>query len=84
MAISIACRIIVKEVSLEIAFNIIDLEDLKDIWTKFKNICNKIGQRVVYLNFQEIFNYFRINKPKRYNKPIMQIFAEVHYFYKRF
>lgn len=84
MAIGIAYRIIIKEISLEIAFNIIDLEDLKDIWTKLKNIYNKVGQGVVYLIFQEIFNYLRINKPKRYDKPIMQIFAEVYYFYKRF
>lgn len=51
MAIGIAYHIIIKEISSEIAFNIIDLEDLKDIWTKLKNIYNKVGQGVIYLIF---------------------------------
>lgn len=82
MAIGIACHIIVEEVNLQITFNIIDLEDPKDIWIKLKNIYSKVGQGVVYSILQMIFNYPRINKPKRYNKLVMQIIAEVRYLYK--
>lgn len=77
MAIGIARRIIIKGVSNQIAFNIMDLEDPKKIWDKLQSICSKIGQRVVYLILQELLNYPKINKPKGYDKPVMQIFAKV-------
>lgn len=38
MAVRIARRIIIEGVSDQIAFNIIDLKDLKKIWDKLKNI----------------------------------------------
>ena len=37
----------------------------------------------MYSILQELLNYLKINKPKGYNKPVMQIFAEVRYFCKR-
>lgn len=56
-----------------------DFKDPKNIWDKLKSVCTKIGQGVVYLILQELFNYLKINKPKGYNKSVMQIFAEVRY-----
>ena len=50
------------------AFNIINFNNLKSMWDKLKNIYIKIGQKVI---FQELFNYPKINKPKRYNKSVM-------------
>ena len=67
----------------QITLNIIDLKDLKEMWDKFKSIYNEIGQRVVYSILQELLHYPKITKPKRYEKPVMQIFAKVRYLYKR-
>ena len=83
MAIGIARRIIVEGISSQIAFNIMDLEDPKDMWTKLKNICSEVGHGVVYSILQEVLNYPRVNKPKGYDKPVMQIFAKVCYLCKR-
>lgn len=57
-----------------------DFKDPKKIYNKLKNICIKIGQRVVYFIFQKLLNYPKINKPNRYDKLAMQIFAEIQYF----
>lgn len=38
----------------------------------------------MYLILQKFLKYPKINKSKRYNKPIMQIFVKVQYFYKCF
>ena len=43
MMIDIARRIILKDVSHQIAFNIMVLEDSKEMWDKLKSICSKIG-----------------------------------------
>lgn len=75
--------IIEEGVSNQIAFNIMILKDPKEIWDKLKSVCIKVGQGVVYLIIQKLFYYPKINKPKRYKKPVMQIFAEVQYFCKR-
>ena len=83
MAVGIARQSILEDVSNQIAFNIINLEDPKELWDKVTNICTKIGQGVVYLIFQELLNYPKINKPKGYNKSVMKIFAEVKYLYQR-
>lgn len=83
MAIGIAQEIITKGVSDQIAFNIMDLEDPREMWNMLRNICSEIGQGVVYSILQELFNYPQINKPKVYDKPVMQIFAEVRYLCKR-
>lgn len=83
MAVGIAQKIIREGVSDQIAFNIIDLKDPKEMWDKFKSICTKVGQGVVYSILQELLYYPKINKPKGYEKPIMQIFAEVKYLCKR-
>lgn len=47
------------------------------MWEKLTSIYSKIGQGVVYLIFQELVNNFNINKPKKYDKSSMDIFAEV-------
>ena len=84
IAIGIARRIILDGVNDQIAFNIMDLEDFKEIWDKLKSICSKIEQGVVYLILQELLNYPKINKSKGYDKPVMQIFAKIRYFCKHF
>ena len=60
-----------------------DLKDHKEIWNKLKSICTKVDQGVIYSIFQELLHYSKINKPKRYEKPVIQVFAEVKYLYKR-
>lgn len=84
MAVKITWQIILEGINNQIALNIINLKDPKKIWDKLVNICSEIGQRIVYSIFQELLNYPRINTPKQYNKPVMQIFAKVRYLYKRF
>lgn len=61
-----------------------DLEDLKEMWDKLVSICSKISQKVAYSIFQELLNYLRINKLKKYDKSVMQIFVEVEYLCKCF
>lgn len=51
MAVGIMQKIIRESVSNQIAFNIMDFKDLKEMWDKFKSICTKVGQKVVYLIF---------------------------------
>ena len=51
MAVEIAWQIILKDVINQIAFNIMDLEEPKEIWKKLTSICNRIGQEVIYLIF---------------------------------
>lgn len=51
MAIKIVQRIIIKRVNNQIVFNIMDFQDLKDMSTKLKTICSKIGYGVVYSIF---------------------------------
>lgn len=43
MAIGIGQRIIREGVSDQIAFNIMDLKDPKEIWDKLKSICTEVG-----------------------------------------
>ncbi len=76
IAVGIAQQIITEDVSNEIAFNIIDFEEPKEMLDKFKSICTKIGQGVIYSIIQELLNYPGINKPKGYNEPVMQIFSK--------
>lgn len=83
MAVRIARRIITEGVSDQIAFNIMDLEDPKEMWDKLKSICSEISLGDFYLILQELLNYPEINKPKGYDKPVMQIFSEVRYLCKR-
>lgn len=52
------------------------------MWDKLKTICTKVGQEVVYSILQELFHYLSITKSKGYEKSVIQIFAEVWYFYK--
>lgn len=83
MAIGITWCIILEDVSDQIALNIMNLKNPKEMWDKLKSICSKIGQGIVYSILQKLLNYLKTNKPKRYNKLVMQIFAEVWYLCKR-
>ena len=83
MVVGIAQRIIREGVSDQIAFNIMDLKDLKEMWEKLKSVFIKVGQGVVYSILQKLFHYPSNNKPKGYDKPVMQVFAEVKYLCKR-
>lgn len=71
MAVGIAQQIIREGVSDQIAFNIMDLKDPKEMWDKLKSICTKFGQGVVYSILQELLHYPKITKPKGYEKPVM-------------
>lgn len=83
MAIELVWKIIIEGVSSQIAFNIIDINDPKAMWDILKRICSEVGQGVIYLVPQEILNYSRIHKPKRYDKPVVKIFTEVRFLHKR-
>ena len=83
MAVGIAQWIIREGVSDQIAFNIMDLKDPKEMWDKLKSICTEVGQGVVHSILQELLHYPKITRPKGYEKPVMQIFAEVKYLCKR-
>lgn len=82
MAVGTAQQFIREGISDQITFNIMHLENPKEMWDKLKSICTKIGQEVVYSIFPELLHYPKINKPKGYEKPIMQIFAAVKYLCK--
>ncbi len=79
----IAQRIITEGISDQIAVKIIDLEDPKEIWDRLKTICSEVGQGVVYSILPELLHHPAANKPKRFDKPIVEIFAEVRYLCKR-
>ncbi len=83
MAIGIAQRIITEGISDQIAVNIMDLEDPKEMWDRLKTICSEVGQGVVYSILQELLHYPAANKPKGFDKPVVEIFAEVQYLFKR-
>ena len=83
MAIGMAQKIIIEGVSSQIAFNIMDIDNPKDMWDTLKRICSEVGQGAVYSVLQEILNYPRIHKPKGYDKPVVEIFAEVRFLCKR-
>ncbi len=82
MAVDTAQRIIREGVSDQIAFKIMDLKDPKEMWDKLKSVCTEVGQGVVDSILQELLHYPKITKPKGYEKPVMQIFAEVKYLCK--
>lgn len=46
-------------------------------------ICFYVDQKIVYLIHQELFNYQKINKLKRYEKIIISIFAYISLLTKR-
>lgn len=48
-----------------------------------KRICSEVGQGVMYLVLQKILNYSHIHKLKGYDKPEVEIFAEVCFFCKQ-
>ena len=43
MVVGITQQIILKGVNNQIALNIMDLKDPKEMWDKLKSICSKIG-----------------------------------------
>lgn len=83
MAIRTATRIIIKRVSNNIFNNIISMTDAQKIWEKLCTVCFQIKQGVVYFILQELLNYLRNNKPKRFKKPVMSVFANVKFLIKQ-
>ncbi len=71
MAVGTTQRIIREGVSDQIAFNIMDLKDPKEMWDKLKSVCTKVGQGVVYSILRKLLHYPKITKPKGYEKPVM-------------
>lgn len=67
-----------------IVFNIMYSKDPKEIKNKLKTIYIKVVQRVIYIILQKFLHYLKITKSKRYEKPVIQIFIKVKYFYKYF
>ena len=63
--------------------NIIDIDDPQAMWAKLQSVCSHVGQGVVYLILQELFNYPKVNKPKGYEKTITSVFADVQILTKR-
>lgn len=51
MVIGITQQIIKKGISNQIALNIMELKNWKEMCDKFKSICTEINQGVVYLIF---------------------------------
>lgn len=49
MTIEIAQKIITEDVSSQIAFNIMDINNPKDMQDTLKKICSEVGQVIVYL-----------------------------------
>ena len=80
MAIGIAQSIITEGVSDQIAVNIFDLEDPKEMWDRLKAIYSEVGQGAVYSILHEHLHYPTANKPKGYNKPVVEIFADVRFY----
>lgn len=68
MAVGIALQIITEGVSDQIALNIMDLKDLKEMWDKLKSISTEVGQGIAYLILQKLFYYTKINKAKGIRK----------------
>lgn len=83
MAIKMAQKIIIKGVSSQITLNIINTNNSKNKYDMLKRIFSEVGQEIVYLVLQEILNYPRIHKLKRYIKPEVEIFAEIRLLCKR-
>lgn len=57
--------------------NNIDIDKLQAMWAKLQSVCSHIGQGVMYLIFQKLFDYTKITKPKGYDKTITSVFANV-------
>ncbi len=83
MAIGIATEIIQGGVSDNLFNNIINKDDPKVMWEKFTAVCSHFGPGVVYLIFQELSTYPKINRPKEFEKPVTSIFAEVRFLVKQ-
>lgn len=83
MTIGITQRIMKESISDQIRVNIMNLGDPKEMWNRLKAVCLEIGQEVVYLILQELLNYFATNKPKEFDKPVVEIFAKVRYLCKQ-
>ncbi len=79
----IAQRIIIEGISDQIAVNVMDLEDPKEMWDRLKTICSEVGQGVVYSILQEPLHYPAAKKTKGLDKPVVEIVAEVRYLFKR-
>ncbi len=83
MAIGIATEIIQGGVSDDLFNNIMDKDDLKVLWEKLRAVCSQIGPGVVYSILQELLIYPKINRPTKFERPVISIFAEVRFLIKR-
>lgn len=83
MAIGITQRIITEGISDQIAVNIWTLRIQRKCGTDSRPFAQRLEQGVVYLILQELQHYPAANKPKGYNKPVIEIFASVRYLCKR-
>lgn len=77
MAMGTAIQIIIKAASNNILNNIIDVTNFKRIWEEFYTAYSQLGQKVVYFILQELLNYLYTNKPKRFEKSVVNRFANV-------
>lgn len=83
VAIDIATDIIHGDVSKNLFNNIIDKDNPKVMWEKFKAMCSQVGPGITYLILQELFTYLKINKFKGFEKSVTSIFAKVTFLVKR-
>lgn len=82
MAIGMAQKIIIKGDCNLITFNIIDINDPKEIQDTLKKIHLRTDEQVVYSVLQEILNYLCIHKLKIYNKSVIEILTKICFSYK--
>lgn len=77
MVIGITTKIIQEEVNNVFFNNIINKDNLQVMWEKLKSICFQTGIGVVYLIFQELLTYLKVNKPKWFEKSVTSHFSEI-------
>lgn len=82
MTVGTATRIYKKRVSNNIFKNIIENTNLLKMWEKLCIVCLQVGQRVVYFIFQELLNHFCNIKPKKFEKSVISIFANIQFLIK--
>lgn len=82
IVIKIVQKIIIEGVSSQITFNIININNSKEMQDIVKRIYLEVDQKILYFILQEILNYRCIYKPKEYDKPAIKIFVKVYFFCK--
>lgn len=77
IAIGTATQIIKEGVSDNIFNNIMHIIEPKEMWEKLWAACLQVGKSIINSILQELLNYLQINKPKRFEKPVMSIYTDV-------